>query len=86
MWEYHSRSPRGRYTEEQIIGFIKQADAGVNVAELCRKEVFSTATFYKWRAKFSGKEDSDAKRRRESRVRTPSSRSCWLKPCWTTKR
>jgi putative transposase len=56
---------KSRYTEEQIIGFIKQADAGVNVAELCRKEGFSTATFYKWRAKFGGMEASDAKRLRE---------------------
>jgi putative transposase len=37
------------FTEEQIIGFIRQADAGVNVADLCRKEGFSTGTFYKWR-------------------------------------
>lgn len=56
---------KSRYTEEQIIGFIKQADAGVNVAELCRKEGISTATFYKWRAKFGGMEASDAKRLRE---------------------
>ena len=56
---------KSRYTEEQIIGFIKQADAGVNVADLCRKERFSTATFYKWRSKFGGMEASDAKRLRE---------------------
>lgn len=56
---------KSRYTEEQIIGFIKQADAGVNVADLCRKEGFSAATFYKWRAKFGGMEASDAKRLRE---------------------
>jgi len=56
---------KSRYTEEQIFGLIKQADAGVNVAELCRKEGFSTATFYKWRAKFGGMEASDAKRLRE---------------------
>ena len=56
---------KSRYTEEQIIGFIKQADAGVNVAELGRKEGFSTTTFYKWRAKFGGMEASDAKRLRE---------------------
>jgi putative transposase len=56
---------KSRYTEEQIIGFIKQADAGVNVADLCRKEGFGTATFYKWRAKFGGMEASDAKRLRE---------------------
>jgi putative transposase len=56
---------KSRYTEEQIIGFIRQADAGVSVADLCRKEGFSSATFYKWRAKFGGMEASDAKRLRE---------------------
>ncbi|TSE23928.1 Transposase [Tepidimonas aquatica] len=56
---------KSRFTQEQINGFIKQADAGVNVAQLCRKEGFSTATFYKWRAKFGGMEARDAKRLRE---------------------
>ena len=56
---------KSRYSEGQIIGFIKQADAGVSVAELCRKEGFSSATFYKWRAKFGGMDASDAKRLRE---------------------
>jgi len=56
---------KSRFTEERIIGFIRQADAGVNVADLCRKEGFSTATFYKWRAKFGGMEASDAKQLRE---------------------
>jgi len=56
---------KSRYTDEQIIGFIRQADAGVNLADLCRKEGFSSATFYKWRAKFGGMEATDAKRLRE---------------------
>ena len=56
---------RSRYTEEQIIGFLKQAEAGMPVKELCRKEGFSDATFYKWRAKFGGMEASDAKRLRD---------------------
>ncbi len=38
------------YTEEQNIGFLKQADAGVPIKDLCRKGGFSDATFYKWRA------------------------------------
>ena len=59
---------KSRYTEEQIIGFVRQAEAGVNVAELCRREGFSTATFYKWRAEFGGMEASDAKRLRELEV------------------
>lgn len=57
---------KSRYTDEQIIGFIKQADAGMSVAELCRREGFSSATFYnKWRAKFGGMETSEAKRLRD---------------------
>lgn len=54
-----------RFTEEQIIGFLKQAEAGVPVMELCRQHGFSDASFYKWRAKFGGMEASDAKRLRE---------------------
>lgn len=53
---------KGRYSEEQIIGFLKQADAGMPIKELCRKAGFSEATFYKWRAKFGGMDVSDAKR------------------------
>ncbi|TCP06445.1 putative transposase [Crenobacter luteus] len=51
-----------RFTEEQIIGFLKQAEAGVAVKELCRQHGFSDASFYNWRAKFGGMEVSDAKR------------------------
>ncbi len=56
---------KSRFSEEQIIGFLKQADAGMPVKELCRKGGFSDATFYKWRAKFGGMEASDAKRLKE---------------------
>jgi putative transposase len=56
---------KSRFTEEQIIGFLKQADAGMPDKELCRKGGFSDATFYKWRAKFGGMEASDAKRLKE---------------------
>ena len=44
---------KSRYSEEQIIGFLKQADAGMPIKELCRKGDFSDATFYKSRANFS---------------------------------
>jgi putative transposase len=53
-----------RYTEEQIIGFLREADAGVPVKELCRKHGFSEASYYLWRGKFGGMEVSDAKRLR----------------------
>jgi len=56
---------KSRYSEEQIIGFIKQVEAGMPVAELCRKHGFSDASFYKWRAKFGGMDVSDAKKLRE---------------------
>ena len=51
-----------RYTEEQIIGFLREADKGVAVKELCRKHGFSEASYYLWRSKFGGMDVSDAKR------------------------
>jgi putative transposase len=51
-----------RFTEEQIIGFLKEADRGMAVKELCRKHGFSEASYYLWRSKFGGMEISDAKR------------------------
>ena len=56
---------KSRFTTEQIIGFIKQAEAGIGVAEICRKGGFSDATFYKWRAKFGGMDASLMARLRE---------------------
>jgi putative transposase len=53
-----------RFSEEQIIRFLKEADGGLPVAELCRKHGFSDASYYKWKAKFGGMEVSDAKRLR----------------------
>ena len=51
-----------RYTEEQIIGILKEADAGMAVTELCRKHGMSKPTFYKWRAKYGGMDVPDARR------------------------
>lgn len=51
-----------RFSEEQIIGFLKEAEAGVSVKELCRKHGFSDASFYTWRSKYGGMAVSDAKR------------------------
>jgi len=53
------------HEKEQIIGFIRQAEAGLPNKELCRKGGFSDATFYKWRAKYGGMDVPDAKRLRE---------------------
>ena len=53
-----------RFTDEQIIGFLKEAEAGTPVKELCRKHGFSDAAFYGWRSRFGGMEVADAARLR----------------------
>jgi len=55
---------RSRFTEEQIIGILKESETGVPVAELCRKHGMSDASFYNWKAKYGGLEVSEAKRMR----------------------
>lgn len=55
---------RKRYTEEQIIGVLKDSEAGLKTDELCRKHGISQPTFYKWKAKFGGMEVSDARKLR----------------------
>jgi putative transposase len=54
-----------RFTEEQIIGFLKEAEAGLPVKELCRRHGFSEPSYYVWKSKFGGMTASDAKRLRE---------------------
>ena len=54
-----------RFTEEQIIGFLKEIDAGMPVKELCRKHGFSEASYYLWRSKFGGMTVPEAKRLKE---------------------
>ena len=51
-----------RFSGEQIIGFLREADKGVPVKELCRKHGFSEASYYLWRSKFGGMDVSDARR------------------------
>lgn len=51
-----------RYSEEQIVGILKEADAGIPVAEVCRKYGISDATYYNWKAKYGGMTASDVKR------------------------
>ena len=53
---------RSRFTEEQIIGILREQEAGLSTAEVCRKHGISSATFYTWKAKFGGLDVSDAKR------------------------
>jgi len=53
-----------RFTDEQIIGILQEQDAGAKTADVCRRHGISSATFYKWKAKYGGLDVSDAKRLR----------------------
>ena len=57
-----------RFTEGQIVGFLREADAGVAVKDLCRKHGFSEGSYYLWRSKFGGMSVSDAKRLKELEI------------------
>ena len=54
-----------RYSEEQIIGFLRDGEAGIAVKDLCRKHGFAEASYYLWKSKFGGMTVSDAKRLKE---------------------
>jgi putative transposase len=55
---------KSRYTEEQLIGVLKESEAGMETGELCRKHGISQQTFYRWKAKYGGLEVSEAQRLR----------------------
>jgi putative transposase len=55
---------RNRFSEEQIIGILKEHEAGISVSDLCRKHGVSDASIYKWKAKFGGMDVSEAKKLR----------------------
>jgi putative transposase len=55
---------RSRFSDEQIIGVLKEQEAGAATADVCRRHGISGATFYKWKAKFGGLEVTEAKRLR----------------------
>lgn len=56
---------RSRFSEAQIVGMLKEAEAGKTVEEICRSHGISAATFYKWRSKYGGLEASDLKKMRD---------------------
>lgn len=75
---------KSRLTEAQIIGMIKEQEAGMSTAEVCRKHGLGQGTFYKYKSKYGGMEVSDVAKLRAMGTRTPSSSGCWPTPCRTT--
>ena len=70
---------QSRFTDEQIIGFLKQDDASMSVKELCRSGGFSQPTFYKLRSRFGGMELSDAVKLRELQAENNKLKNCLLR-------
>jgi putative transposase len=68
---------KSRYTEEQIIGTLKQVDAGAKVQDVIRKLGVSEQTFYRWKSKYGGMEVSDAKKLRALEDENRRSGSTW---------
>lgn len=56
---------KGRFSEEQIIGILKESEAGVETGELCRRHGITRASFYRWKSKFGGMEVNEARRLRQ---------------------
>ena len=77
---------RSRFTEEQIIAVLREQEAGVATAEVCRKHGVSSATFYKWKAKYGGLGVSEVKRLRALEDENGRLKGCWPMPCSTTPR
>ena len=63
---------RSRFSDEQIIGILKEHQAGASTKDLCRKHGISDATFYKWRSRFGGMEVSEARRLKTLEDRRPA--------------
>ena len=78
---------KSRFSEEQIIGILKEHQAGLPVTEICRRYGISDATFYTWRSKYGGLEVSEAKRLKALEEENRKlKKSCWRSRCWTRRR
>jgi putative transposase len=74
---------KARFTDEQIIGMIKEQESGEKTADVCRRHGISSATFYKYKSKYGGMEPSDAKRLRALEDENGKLKSCWPNRCWS---
>ena len=77
---------KSRFSEEQIISILKEQQAGLPVAEICRRHGISDATFYTWRSRFGGMEVSDARRLKALDEENRKLKSSWPKRCSTWRR
>ena len=77
---------RSRFTEDQIIGALREHEAGVKTAELCRKHGISDATFYSWKAKYGGMTVSEAARFRTLEDENRRLKKLLAGRCWTCRR
>ena len=77
---------RSRFTQEQIIAILREQEAGVAVAELCRKHGVSSPTFYKWKAKFGGMDVSEARKLKALEEENGRLKRMLADACWTTWR
>jgi putative transposase len=68
-----------KFTDSQIMAILKQNEAGIKVPDLCREHGISTATFYKWRAKYGGMDAVMIKRLKDSKMKTAGSKRCMPK-------
>jgi putative transposase len=75
---------RSRFTEEQVIGILREQEAGVATAEVCRKHGISETTFYKWKAKYGGMEVSEARRLKALEDENAKLKRLLERRCWTT--
>ena len=77
---------QSRFSEEQIIGILREQETGIAVKELCRKQGVSSPTFYKWKARFGGMDVSDSRKLKALEEENGRLNGSWPTPCWTTWR